>query len=151
MFCDIILGMTKLKQNLDRKMKEQGFNMNSLARRADMEVTAIKHIIGGQTLNPKIDTIAKIAKALHCSIEELLYGENIIDGKNTFISINNDREIWKKCVKIVDELIAESVRKNDITSDIKAELYIACYEFQLEGISIHNINQLNTILKFIKN
>lgn len=141
----IIFCMSRLKEILELKMKEAGFNMNSLSRKSGVEVTAIKHIIYGQTASPKIDTVAKLAVALKCSIDEL-YGNNQ-QFVQTMIPINN-KLIWKHCIKIVDDLIDQSKKK--IESEVRAELYLACYEFQLEGIDIDNENKLNTIIKLIE-
>lgn len=117
--------------------------MSSLSKAAGLEVTAIKHIIYEQTVSPKIVTVAKLADALECTIDEL-YGRKV---KINNAAIN-DKEIWKKCIRTVDTLISES--KKNIDSETKADLYLACYEFQLEGTETDISDKIGAILKFIQ-
>lgn len=136
------LYMSKFKEILEARMLERGFNRRSLAIACGMQEFAIQSIAAGKSLNPRIDTMAKIADALDCSIDEL-YGRKVKE----FLPIQ-DVDMWANAVERVDKMILES--KNNVDARTRAALYLACYEFNFQGVEIKDANQLNTLLKFFK-
>jgi transcriptional regulator with XRE-family HTH domain len=62
-----------LKDNLARKMTEkgEGFRCSVLARKAGVLHETVLKIFRGETKNPGVYTLTKIADALNCSIDEL--------------------------------------------------------------------------------
>lgn len=66
--CDI---MTVLSKNVKRRMVALHINQKEIAKRAGItEVTISRYIHGHR--KPTIDILYKIAKALECSIDDLL-------------------------------------------------------------------------------
>lgn len=61
-----------LQHNVDRLMKANGFNSNNLSIACGIPQPVIYRIQKGITTNPKVHTLLAIAKALHCSIDQLL-------------------------------------------------------------------------------
>ncbi len=71
--------MNKLKKELPivcRKIrkyrKERGFSQEKLARTADLSFHTIVKLENGDTSNPTVDTVKKIADALEVSTDDLL-------------------------------------------------------------------------------
>lgn len=62
-----------IKSNkIERIRKQLGLSREKLARLADVSNNTVIDLESGKQKNPTINTIAKIAKALNVSIEELL-------------------------------------------------------------------------------
>lgn len=55
--------------------KEQGYTQQSLADKISIHVSQIKRYESG-TAQPTLDTLVKIAKALHVSLDELVFSED---------------------------------------------------------------------------
>ena len=68
--------MSKQEQPLAKNLKElrekKGLSQDRLAKLADVANNTIIKIEQGENINPTLDTLKKIAKALSVSIEELL-------------------------------------------------------------------------------
>lgn len=60
--------------NLQKIRKDQGLNQEQLAERSEVSLTQISKIERGET-DPRVSTIEKLAKALNCSIDQLLFNE----------------------------------------------------------------------------
>jgi transcriptional regulator with XRE-family HTH domain len=76
-----------IKDNLARKMHEQGegFRCSVLARKTGIPHETILQILKGGTKNPGIYTVAKLADALHCSVDELV-------GRQEFLTAISQKE-----------------------------------------------------------
>lgn len=61
----------KLGQNLTRIRKEKGISQDKLSRLLHIDRSFISNIENGKT-NPTLATIAKLAKAVNVSVNELL-------------------------------------------------------------------------------
>ena len=61
------IGKTIRKYRQEKKMSQE-----ALARAADLSLPTIVKIESGETPNPSIDTVKKIAAALGVSVDELL-------------------------------------------------------------------------------
>jgi len=61
-----------IKDNIRKYRLERGFSQEKLARLADLAFPTIAKIESGETPNPTIDTVKKIAAALGMSIDDLL-------------------------------------------------------------------------------
>lgn len=68
--------MSKDQQAIGKTIRkyrqEKGMSQEALARAADLSLPTIVKIESGETPNPSIDTVKKIAAALGVSIDELL-------------------------------------------------------------------------------
>ena len=60
--------------------QEKGFSMGKLSRAADITYRTIQRIYNEPGYTPTIDTLEKIAKALWCSIHDLI--EEVPDDAN---------------------------------------------------------------------
>lgn len=60
-------------ENIRRLRKERGLTQKELAKKCGMQYTLIGHYEQGRA-HPKLATVNKIAQALRCSSNEILYG-----------------------------------------------------------------------------
>ena len=61
-----------IAKNIKRLRKEKGISQDRLSKLADLSLNTIVNIESGNSPNPTIETLEKIAKALEVSIEKLL-------------------------------------------------------------------------------
>jgi transcriptional regulator with XRE-family HTH domain len=60
---------------LRRFREERGMSREHLAERAKTTKTRLWMIESGRTQDPFVQTLAKIAKVLDCTLDELVYGD----------------------------------------------------------------------------
>ena len=58
--------------NIQSAMARQGLNPAELARKAKINATGVYDILSGKSQSPRLDTIYKIARALHVPMSYLL-------------------------------------------------------------------------------
>lgn len=61
-----------LAKNLKKLREKQGISQDRLAKLADIANNTIIKIEQGENINPTLDTLRKIAKALDVSVDELI-------------------------------------------------------------------------------
>lgn len=61
-----------LSKNLKKLREKKGLSQDRLAKLADIANNTIIKIEQGENINPRLDTLKKIAKALEVSIDELV-------------------------------------------------------------------------------
>ncbi len=61
-----------IAKNIKRLRREKGISQDRLSKLADLSLNTIVNIESGNSPNPTIETLEKIAKALEVSIEKLL-------------------------------------------------------------------------------
>ena len=64
--------MATIGENIKRLRTKQGISQDDLARKAEIKYSTLAKIEGDFVTKPGVQMIAKIAKALGVSIEELL-------------------------------------------------------------------------------
>ena len=64
----MIIDINKLREATNLKFKSD----YKLARRSDVDISTISKIFSGQNKNPRLCTIAKIARALNIKIEDIM-------------------------------------------------------------------------------
>lgn len=69
---DATLSPTILADNIRRLMAERGINEKALARSAGLGPTGVRDILQGKSGSPRVETLAKIARALNVHIVVLL-------------------------------------------------------------------------------
>jgi transcriptional regulator with XRE-family HTH domain len=83
----------------------------ALERKAGVKTNAVRNILTGRSKNPNIDTLKAIARALECSLEELIASEqtegNLIS--ETRLAKVEDTTLY---VQIVDNVLKEYNKKN---------------------------------------
>lgn len=61
-----------LAKNLKKLREKKGLSQDRLAKLADVANNTIIKIEQGENINPTLDTLKKIAKALEISVDELI-------------------------------------------------------------------------------
>jgi DNA-binding XRE family transcriptional regulator len=61
--------MIKLK--VRQVCKEKGMSMSRLTRDAEIDYNTVKRLFDEPGYNPSIDTLAKVARALHVKVDDL--------------------------------------------------------------------------------
>lgn len=61
-----------LSNNLKKFREEKGLSQDRLAKLADVANNTIIKIEQGENINPTLDTLKKIAKALEISVDDLI-------------------------------------------------------------------------------
>lgn len=61
-----------LAKNLKRLREKKGLSQDRLAKLADIANNTIIKIEQGENINPRLDTLRKVAKALEVSVDELI-------------------------------------------------------------------------------
>ena len=64
--------MATIGENIKRLRTKQGLSQDDLARRAELKYSTLAKIEGDFVTKPGVQMMAKIAKALNVSIEDLL-------------------------------------------------------------------------------
>lgn len=61
-----------LSKNIERLRKAKGLSQEKLARLADVANNTLIKMESGENVNPTLETLKKVAKALEVSIDELI-------------------------------------------------------------------------------
>jgi len=64
--------MATIGENIKKYRAKLGLTQNDLIRKAEVKHTTLTKIESGSVVKPSVQTMAKIAKALRVSIEDLL-------------------------------------------------------------------------------
>ena len=75
-----------------RYMKDKGYNTTKLAEVSGLSVSAVNKIVYGVTTNPTIDNLQAIAKALGCTLDDLINDDRIEEPKT--LAAHADEEDW---------------------------------------------------------
>lgn len=100
--------MAYIAVKLKEIMEEKSITANALEKRSGVKVSSVQNIIYGRSKNPGIDTVKAIAKALGCTLYDLLEeNEN-----TTSLSANNPNEKEWNISLFIDALkAAETMMK----------------------------------------
>lgn len=128
-----------LGTSLAKKISEKGkdFGPSALSRKTGVHNETILKILSGSTENPGIYTVAKIADALHCSLDELLDRNQFfnIDTKNNN-AIEYNAQLLKEVYDFVTTFINSSSKQYnfyDVLHSIN-EIYLYSKNNNLENI-----------------
>lgn len=80
-------------EKLQRIMKEKGYNTSTISERAGLSVSTVNKIVYGIAKNPTLDSVQAIAKALECTLDELVSDEN---KEPVAIAAHHDDEEWSE-------------------------------------------------------
>ena len=93
-----------VKENVKYQIKKKGWSIVTTSQRSGLPEITIKSIIYGRSVNQKLATLEKLAKAFGCSIGELvddrIYPE---DDKNN--NQNFDQKLFNKASKNVEKYL----------------------------------------------
>jgi transcriptional regulator with XRE-family HTH domain len=106
-----------LKNNILRRMKVFGDTRRSLERRAGLKERAVASILDGTSRHPRIDTVAKIARALGSSVGELIgepprldsieeaqLRERIFDAVSVHLAMMIDEDVLQGDRRLIEDL-----------------------------------------------
>ncbi|MBI1214948.1 MAG: helix-turn-helix domain-containing protein [Alphaproteobacteria bacterium] len=62
--------MSKLKQNLEKLMRQKGLSQKGLAVKAGLNETAVRDILRGRSKDPQLSTLRALANVLQCNVED---------------------------------------------------------------------------------
>lgn len=62
----------KIADNLKKLRSQRGISLEKVARNADLSLNTIVKVESGANTNPTIETLSKIAKALHVGVDDLI-------------------------------------------------------------------------------
>jgi transcriptional regulator with XRE-family HTH domain len=116
---------TQLKETMVNKLKESGMSYSQLGREIGLSRGRI-HQIFHATDNPGVHTIAKIAKVLNCSIDELLNPQKDSYSK----AILKNPELFKESLGELVELAKEQNIELTLEQLIKSTKEIYAYSSQ---------------------
>lgn len=128
--------MNNVVTNIKGKLTQEGLSAYSLEKRARLRPNAIHNILSGRSKKPSINIIQAIAKALNCTVSELI-GEQPkilshlqIDDEKFDFDIVENRELYIKCLSYFSSLLNKQklwLSKTQIL-DYVDELYL--YSFK---------------------
>lgn len=126
-----------LQERIQTKMEEQKLSIRELERKSGLSVGAVQSIINGRSSNPGIEFVASVAKALDCSVDELLNNSSASSSpySKTEKSQNRATVIWnanlyKDCTTEVESHLSSQNIKTD--SDKILEIIRDVYLYALE-------------------
>lgn len=106
-----ILGV-EIGERIREKLIEAGLSVHALEKKAGLRPSAIQNILYGKSKKPSINTIQAIARALNCTVPDLLEeNENPFQGisrqEEKYISQTNEWNIdlYINTLKIVSNLL----------------------------------------------
>lgn len=105
--------MSILITHLKEKMTQEGMTAYSLERRAGLKSTAVHNILSGRSKNPSIHIMQSIAKALNCSVSDLIGEDSSLPNElpklNTPPKIESNQianhELYVKCLSYLCSLL----------------------------------------------
>lgn len=68
----MIKKLSAIAKNIKRLRKEKGISQDKLSKLADVSFHTITKIEAGNTSNPTVDTVRKIAEVFGVSVDELI-------------------------------------------------------------------------------
>ena len=129
-------------ENLKRAKQEKGMTTKQIAEKTKLPEKTISRILSGDTDNPYIDTIQRIAAALGCSLDDILADTKVVVATETIVEI---KETANAAEAERDAIIAENASlKNEIGALVhEIELLKKDIQYKDEIIAVHNFyNQL---------
>jgi transcriptional regulator with XRE-family HTH domain len=64
--------MMKIVSRMRKKMQEEGLSAYALEKRAGLKPSVVHNILQGRSKNPAISTLHSVAKALNCTVSDLI-------------------------------------------------------------------------------
>lgn len=73
------MNLERIGKTIKKFRKEKGWRQDELAEKSGVPMSTITKIEAGFIKNPSIEKMAKIAKALEITVDELIYEEEKIN------------------------------------------------------------------------
>jgi transcriptional regulator with XRE-family HTH domain len=131
--------------NLKELKKEKNLSTKRLAELSNLPEKTVTRILSGQTANPYLDTLDRLATALGCSIGDIVAGTKAVVGTEQMPKLQEEIEnLISENTTIIAEkdlLLAEnSILKDEVkTLNSKIELLTMQLSYKDEIIALHKI------------
>lgn len=110
-----------LAGEIRRRMSELGLNPKRLSLAAGLNETYVRDIIKGRTLNPRTDTLGKLARALGCSRSDLSPpAERAAEASEGAASTRLDPALLSRALAVAERLSADD---KVLASEIASVVY----------------------------
>lgn len=103
--------------NLKELKKEKNLSTKQLAERSNLPEKTVARILAGQTTNPYMDTLDRLAMALGCTLGDILAGTKAVVGDTSLTELQATINIISS---EKEELVAQLelvIKDNNILSD----------------------------------
>ena len=135
-------GITMWLDRLKELRKEKGFSIKQIVEKTKLPEKTIQRIFSGETDNPYVDTIQRIATALDASLDDIFADTNVVVSTETIVEI---KETANAAEAERDAIIAENTSLKDEIGALAHEIELLKKDIQYkdEIIAVHNFyNQL---------
>ena len=132
-----------IRVQIAKKMKEQHYNINTLAKKANMHHSRLRQFMNGVAKYPNVDALYTLAEILNCSLDELT-GRRKFDSSDEKKEFDLNCSIYEEIVSVLLPYIEEKGYKPTLsqTTDFIKEAYI----FTVEK-NRHNVDE--RVIKWI--
>lgn len=130
---------------LYKDYERKGGNRHTLAEGANLPYDTVKRVISGQTANPTLDTLDRLATALNCTLGDILAGTRAVVGDKTLAEVQeelNAMTATKESVEAERDLLkAENAILKDENKSLlaKVELLTMQLNYKDEIIALYKI------------
>lgn len=80
-------------ENLKEIKKAKGMSVKQIAEQTNLPERTVSRIFSGDTPNPYIDTIHRIAIVLDCSLDEILADTKVVVATESLIEVKENAEV----------------------------------------------------------
>lgn len=107
--------------NLKSLKKEKGMTTKHLSEKTGLPEKTISRILSGETDNPYVDTIQRIATALDATLDDIFVGTKVVVATETFSEVKENANVAE----------AELVITTQENISLKAEITALVHEIEL--------------------
>lgn len=100
--------MSKLSQNIEKLMRQNGLSQKGLAVKAGLNETAVRDILRGRSKDPQLSTLRALASVLQCKVEDF-YRDSPLCGSRGL----SDRADHDELADIGETIIIEEIDMTD--------------------------------------
>ena len=119
-----------LQKQIQTRMAQKGFSVAGLEKRAGLKESAVKNILYGQSKKPSLEIVNAIAKALECSIQELI-GETNSSKKTATNETVFKAELFTEATNSIINHLKETDKA--ITTEQVVELILETYKYSIDN------------------
>lgn len=103
--------------NLKELKKEKNLSSKRIAELANLPEKTVTRVLSGQTANPYLDTLDRIAAALDCSIGDILAGTKAVVGDTTLAEMQAQIDELSAKNEELSAQLELSLKDNNILAD----------------------------------
>lgn len=91
-----MIAENKLDQIIRLKMKEKNIGNKALSEKTGIALGTLNKIIYGESTNPTLSNVKAIARALDCTLDDLILSEEPLDerSQSIFYKIKKDKALF---------------------------------------------------------